>query len=102
MSANGESFSIDQARGALGWLLSHWWGEEGSTSEDMNREYEYAREILGGRLVDELGGRLGNPTPTSFYRERMYQSGPLFEAGTPIGDFDPWAAAEGSASGGAA
>lgn len=52
--------SIDQARGALGWLLSHWWGDEGDTSGDMPYEYEMAREILGEGLVDQLGQMVGD------------------------------------------
>lgn len=70
--------TIDQARGALSWILGHWIKDGGSTSHDMGQEYEYAREILGEDLVDELMEALGNPEPKGYIADRVWQSGPLF------------------------
>lgn len=65
-SSGNDRPTIDQARGALGWLLSHWFGDEGDTSGNMPGEYEYAREILGGRLVDELAAKLAGEVATQW------------------------------------
>lgn len=53
--------TIDQARGALGWLLSHWFGDEGDTSGNMPGEHAYACEILGGNNVEQLDKMLAAP-----------------------------------------